>query len=335
MVTGPLMRAPTALAVLAALALVGGGYLYWNSQMTARVPTGLASANGRIEVERVDIAAKLAGRVAEIRVKEGDFVQQGAIIAQMDTAELRAQLAAAKASVQRAVAAIARAEAEIAIREAEHNLSELEVRRAKELEQRSAGTKAELERRTAQHLVAEAQILGARAALADAKASKEVAEAQVAQIEATLQDMTLWTPVAGRVEYKLVQPGEVVAPGGRLITILDLTDVFMTIFLPTGDAGRVALGSEARIVLDAAPKYVFPTTISFVAAEAQFTPKAVETASEREKLMYRVKLKADPKLLETYRDYVKAGLTATAYVQVARDAAWPDYLAIRLPDVPK
>ena len=132
MVTGPLMRAPTALAVLAALALVGGGYLYWNSQMTARVPTGLASANGRIEVERVDIAAKLAGRVAEIRVKEGDFVQQGAIIAQIDTAELRAQLAAAKASVQRAVAAIARAEAEIAIREAEHNLSELEMRRAKE-----------------------------------------------------------------------------------------------------------------------------------------------------------------------------------------------------------
>jgi HlyD family secretion protein len=147
--------------------------------------------------------------------------------------------------------------------------------------------------------------------------------------------MTLSTPVAGRVEYKLVQAGEVVGAGGRLVTILDLTDVFMTIFLPTGEAGRVALGSEARIVLDAAPKYVFPATVSFVAAEAQFTPKAVETANEREKLMYRVKLKADPKLLETYRDYVKAGLTANAYVQLTQGAVWPERLALRLPNVPK
>jgi HlyD family secretion protein len=327
------MRIPTVLFIVAISTLAGGGYLYWNSQRTAAAPSGLAAANGRLEVERVDIAAKLPGRVAEIRVKEGDFVEKDVIIAQLDTAELCARLAAAKASVQRAIAAIGRAEAEIAIREAEHNLSELEMRRARELEQRAAGTKAELERRTAQHLVAEAHILGARAARADATAGKEVAEAEVAQIKAMLRDMVLSTPVAGRVEYKLVQAGEVVGAGGRLVTILDLTDVFMTIFLPTGEAGRVALGSEARIVIDAAPKYVFPATVSFVAAEAQFTPKAVETSSEREKLMYRVKLKADPKLLETYRDYVKAGLTANAYVKVMPGAAWPERLAIRLPDV--
>jgi HlyD family secretion protein len=139
--------------------------------------------------------------------------------------------------------------------------------------------------------------------------------------------------VAGRVEYKLVQAGEVVAAGGRLVTILDLTDVYMTIFLPTGEAGRVALGSEARIVLDAVPRSVFPATVSFVAAEAQFTPKTVETANEREKLMYRVKLAIDPKLLETYRDYVKAGLTGNAYVRIAAAAVWPERLALRLPDV--
>jgi HlyD family secretion protein len=314
--------------------LAGGGYLVWSSQTATRVPKGFASANGRIEVERVDIAAKLPGRVAEVRVKEGDGVEKGAVVAVLDTAELRAQLAAAEASVQRAVASIGRAEAEVAIREAEHNLSQVEMRRATELEQRAAGTKAELDRRTAQHLVAAAQILGARAAVADAKAGKEVAEAQVAQIKATLEDMVLRTPVGGRVEYKLVQPGEVVAAGGRLVTILDLTDVYMTIFLPTGAAGRVALGSEARIVLDAAPGYVFPATVSFVAAEAQFTPKAVETENEREKLMYRVKLAIDPKLLETYRDFVKSGLTGNAYVRIANDA-WPEHLAPRLPDVSK
>jgi HlyD family secretion protein len=329
------MRAPAVLALSGILVLAGGGYFYWSGQKAGRVPDGFATANGRIEVERVDIAAKLPGRVAEIRVREGDFVQKDAVVARLDTAELRAQLAAAKASVQRALAIIGRAEAEVAIREAEHHLSEVEMRRASELEQRAAGTKAELERRTAQHLVAAAQILGARAAVADAKAARDVAEAQVAQIKALLEDTVLRTPVSGRVEYKLVQPGEVVAAGGRLVTMLDLSDVSMTIFLPTSAAGRVALESEARIVLDAAPKYVFPATVSFVAAEAQFTPKAVETANEREKLMYRVKLAIDPRLLETYRDYVKAGLTGNAYVQVTSDAAWPAHLTPRLPNVPK
>jgi HlyD family secretion protein len=291
-------------------------------------------ANGRIEVERVDIASKYAGRVAEIRVKEGDFVEKDAVIARLDTAELLAQLAAGKAAVQRAAATIGRAEAEIAIRQAEHHLSEVEMRRAVELERRAAGTAAEAERRRAQHSVAEAQIQAARAALEEAKSAKAVAKAQVNQIDAVLADTTLRTPVAGRVEYRLVQAGEIVAAGGRLATILDLTDVFMTIFLPTSHAGRVGLGSEARIVLDAVPMHVIPATVSFVAAEAQFTPKTVETANEREKLMYRVKLAINPRLLDIYRDYVKAGLTGNAYVQVVPDTAWPPHLATRLPDVP-
>lgn len=329
------MRASTVLTLLAMATLAGGGYLYWNSQFVGRPPTGLARANGRIEVQRVDIAAKLPGRVAEIRIKEGDSVTKGMVIARLDTSELVAQLAAAEASVQRAAASIGRAEAEIAIREAEHNLTEVEMRRASDLEQRAAGTKAELERRTAQHLVAEARIEGTRAAVAEAKAAKQTAEAQVAQIKAMLDDMVLRTPVSGRVEYKLVQSGEVVAAGGRLATILDLTDVFMTIFLPTSDAGRVALASDARIVLDSAPEYVVPATVSFVGAEAQFTPKTVETANEREKLMYRVKLAIDPKLLDTYRDFAKAGLTGNAYVKVSQDAVWPKHLAPRLPNVSK
>jgi HlyD family secretion protein len=149
-----MMRAPATLAVFAGLALAGGAYLALNSYSATRVPAGLAIANGRLEVERVDIAAKLPGRVAEMNVKEGDVVQKGAIIARLDTAEMRAQLAAAKASVQRAIAVIGRAEADVAIREAELNLSDIEMRRAVELAQRAAGTTAELERRTAQQHVA-------------------------------------------------------------------------------------------------------------------------------------------------------------------------------------
>lgn len=325
------MRAAPVLAVVALLAIAGGGYAYW-TQQAGRLPAGLASANGRIEVERVDIASKLAGRVAEIRVREGDDVAKDAVIAQLDTSETLAQLAAARAAVARADATIARTEADVAIREADHNLAEIEMRRAVELERRAAGTSAEAERRKAQNLITEAQIASAKAAVVEAHAARDAAEAQVRQIEATLADMTLRTPVAGRVEYKLVQGGEVVAMGGRLATILDLATVYMTIFLPTSQAGRVALGAPARIVLDAIPRYVLPATVSFVAAEAQFTPKAVETANEREKLMYRVKLAIDPALLDTYRDYVKAGLTGNAYVKVDGTEAWPAQLEIRLPE---
>jgi HlyD family secretion protein len=327
------MRSPVVFAMAAALTLAAGGYVYWKHSIAALTPDGFATANGRIEVTRVDVASKMVGRVSAIHVSEGDFVRQDTLVAQLDTAELLAQLAGAKASVQRAIASISRAEADIAIREADHNLALLEMQRAAELEKRAAGTRAELDRRKAQHLVAAAHIQAARAALAEANAAKQAAEAQIAQIKAMLKDSELRSPVAGRVEYKLVQAGEVIAAGGRVVTILDLTDVFMTIFLPTGRAGRVALGAEARIVFDAVPDAVFPATVSFVAAEAQFTPKTVETASEREKLMYRVKLAISPELLETYRDYVKPGLTGNAYVPIMAGAMWPERLAVRLPNV--
>jgi HlyD family secretion protein len=180
--------------------------------------------------------------------------------------------------------------------------------------------------------VAKAAVQGARATVGDARAALAVAEAQVAQIEAQLSETEIAAPVAGRVEYKLSQPGAVLGSGGRIVTLLDLSDVFMTVFLPTRDVGRISLGDEARIVLDAAPEFTIPARVSFIAAEAQFTPKSVETASERDKLMYRVKLAFDPKLLVTYRDYVKAGLTGNGYVRVQPEAAWPDRLKPRLPD---
>lgn len=327
------MRAPALIAGLAVVALAAGGFTWWQARQAARLPEGLAAANGRLEVERADIAAKLAGRIAEIRVREGDRVARDAVIARLDTSEAEAQLASARATVQRALAAIARAEADVAIREAEHALAEVEMRRAVDLMRQAVGSVAEADRRRAQHAVAEANILGARAAVQEARAAHAAAEAQVAQIAAAIADMTLRTPVAGRVEYKLVQVGEVVGAGGRVATILDTSDVFMTVFLPTSEAGRAALGGQARIVLDAAPGYVIPATVSFVAAQAQYTPRTVETRNEREKLMYRVKLSIEPALLERYRDHVKAGLTGNAFVQLDPARPWPAWLAPLLPPV--
>lgn len=327
------MRIAPILTIVVLAAGAAGGYAYWIQQQALRVPPGLARANGRVEVERVDVATKYAGRIAELRVNEGTAVEKDDILARIDTTEIVAQLAGAGAAVHRAHQSVARAKADVALREAELKLAEVELKRGIELVRTSATTQADLDRRNAQRDVSRATLEGAKVAVEDAKAATEVASAQVAQIEATIADMTLKAPVTGRVEYRLAQAGEVVAAGGRVLTLLDLTDVHMTIFLPTSQAGRVELGSEARIVLDGAPEYVVPATVSFVAAEAQFTPKYVETVSEREKLMYRIKLHIDPQLLKTYRGYVKAGMTGNAYVKIRAGSTWPADLTPRLPDV--
>jgi len=327
------MRIAPIIVVAFLVAAAGSGYAYWLKEQATRVPVGLARANGRIEVERVDIATKYAGRLAEVSVNEGADVEKDDILARIDPTEILAQRAATRAAVHRAHQGVASAEANVAVREAELKLAEIELKRTIELTRGNTATQAELDRRTAQRDISRASLDSAKVAVEDAQAAVEAAEAQVTQIEAVIADMTLKAPVSGRVEYRLAQAGEVVAAGGRVLTLLDLSDVHMTIFLPTSEAGRLELGSEARIVLDSAPEYVVSATVSFVAAEAQFTPKYVETANEREKLMYRIKLHIDPQILETYRGYVKAGMTGNAYVKVQGEAAWPTNLTARLPDV--
>ena len=106
-------------------------------------------------------------------------------------------------------------------------------------------------------------------------------------------------------------------------------DGYMTFFLPETVAGRVALGSEVRIVLDTAPEFVIPAKVSFVASQAQFTPKTVETASERQKLMFRVRAQIDRELLLRHLDQVKTGLPGVAWLKLDSKAAWPADLALK------
>ena len=136
------------------------------------------------------------------------------------------------------------------------------------------------------------------------------------------------------MQYQLARAGEVVAAGAPIVTILDLTDVYMTLFLPAADAGRLAVGDEARIILDPVPDYVIPANVSFVAADAQFTPKTVETKDERAKLMFRVKLKIDPQVLQQFYTRVKTGVRGLGFVRTKADVEWPADLQVKLPKPP-
>ena len=196
--------------------------------------------------------------------------------------------------------------------------------RAKVRSQQAAVTAAK-----AQAKAAQAGISASRTQVTSAEANVRALQATLARIDVELADSELKAPRDGRVQFRVVQPGEVVGAGARVLQLVDLSDVYMTFFLPETVAGRVALGSEVRIVLDAAPGFVIPATVSFVASTAQFTPKTVETASERQKLMFRVRAQIDKALLLRHQDQVKTGLPGVAWLRVDPAVEWPSNLAVK------
>ena len=319
--------------IVGALVLAGGvAYAVWLAGASDEVPDGFAMSNGRIEAETVDVATKFSGRLKHVFVQEGDMVEAGQVLAQLDTAELEAQLAEAKAAVVQAEQQKGQAEALLVQRKSELELAEIEYQRSTTLAEGGFTPVEQVDQRRTVLATAKAAISAADAQIALAEAGINAAQARVHRLRTDLQDLSLEAPRDGRVQYRLAEPGEVLAAGGKVLTLVDLTDVYMTIFLPARDAGRLAVGSEARLVLNPVPQYRVPAKVSFVASEAQFTPRAVETAEERDKLMFRVKLTIAPDLLQQYQQQAKAGVRGVGYVQVDPNVAWPDDLAVNLPE---
>ena len=304
----------------------GGAYVWFGSPRNS-LPEGLAAGNGRIEATEIDIATKLAGRLEEVLVREGDMVARGQVLARMDTRELMARRHSAEAEMRRAEEERRYAAAVLAQQKSQYILAEDDFKRYRRLYDSKSIARQTLQRQETARDTARAAVAAASARQANATAAIDAVKARIDEIQSYIDDSTLTAPVDGRVLYRLAEPGEVLGAGGRLLTLLDVTDVTMTIFLPTDQAGRVDLGSDARIVLDARPDLVIPARVSYVAPKAQFTPKDVETRTEREKLMFRIKARIDPELLKKHAGKVKTGLPGLTYVRLADNVAWPPALA--------
>jgi len=354
----PLSRKSLAVA-FAAVVIAGLVFLAWQRGLLHKEDDGIVSGNGRIEAVEIDVAARSAGRISEVLVEEGDFVLVGQVVATLDPDQLEAQRRQAEAELQQAGSAVATARSLLAQRESERIAAQATVaQRAAEL--RSAQTQlsrslglqekkfispqavdddrtrvetaqAALDAARAQVEASAAGVVNAASQVRGAQASEAAARAKLERVLEDLDDMSLKATADGRVQFRIAEPGEIVAAGGKVLNLIDLSDVYMTFFLPTAAAGRLALGDEVRLILDAAPQWVIPATISFVASEAQFTPKTVETASEREKLMFRVKARIPADLLRKHIRKVKTGLPGMAYVRLDPDTAWPARLQVKLP----
>ncbi|WP_342627751.1 HlyD family efflux transporter periplasmic adaptor subunit [Nguyenibacter vanlangensis] len=318
------MSKKSLLWIVAAVVLVASyfGYQYWQ-QMQSALPKGIASGNGRIEAKLVDITAKEALRVQEIRADEGDLVNPGQVLVLLDTSTLQAQLQEAKLNVAATQEKVAVVRAAIIKTQSEINLANIEVRRSSALVAERAGSQRELDVRRTAVQTTTAGLQENEAQLRTIEQQVKVAEAQVSTIQTRIDDATLKSPVRGRVLYRLVEVGEVLGPGGKALTLVNLNDVYMEIFLPSEQAAKVKIGAEARIVLDVLPNRPVAGYVSFVSPEAQFTPKQVETRSEREKLMFRVKIRVPEQTVESYIDVVKTGVRGVGYVKIDQATAWP------------
>ncbi|HQU31523.1 MAG: efflux RND transporter periplasmic adaptor subunit [Planctomycetia bacterium] len=323
--------------ILPVVVVAGGsffGYKYWKAKKYA-LPEGIASGNGRIESKLVDVAAKEPLRVKEILVDEGDRVEPGQVLVRLDAITLDAELAKAKANVAATQERLAIANAAIVRRKSEIELAKIEVERARKLVEERAGTQREYDVRKTALETTTAALAEEEARLQTAKQEIEVAQANVAMIQTRIDDATLKSPVHGRVLYRLAEPGEVLAPGGKALTLVNLKDIYMEIFLPAQQAARLKIGAEGRITSDHTPGRAAAGYVSFVSPEAQFTPKQVETRSERDKLMFRVKIQLPEELAFSYMDYVKTGVRGVGYVKVDESAVWPQWLQNLVTPLPK
>lgn len=348
---GPRFRLFAAVGIVVGLGLA---YWAWSMSREQGLPQGISSSNGRIEAVEIDISTKSGGRLQEIDVSEGEFVKAGQVLARMDTAQLEAGKRQAQADLRRAEIAIDTARSLVTQREAEREsaLAVIEQRKAQldsavktnarsaqllsnrtvsqqvvdDTEAKEQEARASLASAQAALASSEAAINAAKAQVVDAEAAVDAAKAKIESIDVDLEDAVLKAPRDGRIQYRVAEPGEVLAAGGRILTMVDLSDVYMTFFLPTAQAGTLGIGSDARIVLDAAPQLTIPAEVSFVADVAQFTPKTVETEDERQKLTFRVRARIPKELLQKHIEYVKTGLPGRAYVRLDPQAEWPESL---------
>ena len=308
----------------------GIGWFWWQHHQL-QLPPGIVWGNGRLEADQIDIDTKFAGRIAKLFVDEGDVVRAGQVVAIMDTRDLEASLKKSQALVSQAERAFDEAKANLVQQQTQVKLAQQELDRTSSLVPKGFATVELLDQRHQQMNAAVATENAATHRVAEAQHALDAATHDVELYRVNILDNSLIAPRDGPIQYRVANDGEVLPAGGKVFTMLDASYVYMDIYLPSVEAGRVMIGSEARIIVDAYPDHVIPAKVVFVASQAQFTPKTVETKAERDKLMFRIRVRIDPDRLVGREAMVRSGLPGVAYVRTDPSVAWPPSLQASLP----
>lgn len=293
------------------------------------LPAGVSGAAGRLQANEVYVAAKSSGRIAELLVAEGAIVEAGQVVARMDTTALDAQLNKALAQILEADNNRRAAQSQVAARRAEARLAAQQERPSLELAAQDGVDLREEEVDTASILASRARVTRAEAEAARTRSAVETARATADRLRAQIADAVLVAPIRGRVQARLAEPGDALAGGDHVFSLLDLSDVYMNVFLPEAITGKLRMGMEARIALESAPDRAIPAFVSYVSPIAQASPKAPAAAKQRQDRMFRVKLQAPRERVREYEQPAAAGQRGVGYVRFDETTAWPARLEDR------
>jgi HlyD family secretion protein len=291
---------------------------------------GPIRASGTVEAREADLGFQMAGRIDWIGPEAGDPLTAGAEVARLDIAELDARKASAEAAVDAARAILQEmtagsrpqeiAEGQAALRAAEQRLEDAhrDLVRARRLHEGGAISQEALDKAETAAEVAEATADQARERvhlleegpreerIAAQRAQVAQAQAALAQVDAALANAHILVPFDGVVTIKHREPGETVSPGAPVLTLMDPTDRWVRIYVREDRIGQVQLGQEATITSDTYPERSYRGEVIFIADEAEFTPRNVQTTEERVKLVYAVKVR----ITDDPSNDLKAGIPA-------------------------
>jgi len=352
------------IAIVAVLIAIAAWWFWWR---VPPFPEGLVQANGRIEGDHYTVSGKWPGRVVSLKVREGDLVEKGQVMVELDDAQILAKVSQAQAALDvsqaqyqasltalsvykttvqltmdTAKAGLNRAEADVFASKAKQEQTFKDAERFRELFIRQTVAKQRSEQANLSWKVARAQHSAAQAVRTQAE--KRVAEAglgdgqirakqneadalaaQVRQAQAALaeaqsvqDDFIILAPAAGMITTRIADNGEMVAAGSPLFDIVDLNRLYLKVYVPEKEVGKVRLGLPAQIYTDAYPDKPFPAVIRYIASQAEFTPKEVQTPDERVKLVYAVKLYLD----ENPDHQLTPGLPADAVIRWQEQTPW-------------
>jgi len=297
------MKITITIATLAVCAVVLAG-AWWMWLRHEPLPEGLIQANGRIEGDHYTVAGKMPGKIVAIMAREGDTVVSEQVLAQLDDAQIRAKVEQAK---QQVVATEAQCQAATAAEQQ----SRRDKDRLSQLYARGSAAKRETERTHSAWTIAHSQLNAA-------EAQCEAAKAMLLEVQSVLADLTIRAPADGTITTRIADKGEVVAAGSPLFDIVNLDSLYLKVYIPEKAIGKVRLGLPARVYTDAFPDKPYPATVRYIASQAEFTPKEVQTPDERVKLVYAVKLYFD----ENPEHRLTPGLPADAVIRWQEDVAW-------------
>ncbi|MBI4352962.1 MAG: efflux RND transporter periplasmic adaptor subunit [Candidatus Omnitrophica bacterium] len=273
------------------LALVAyGSWVFLAGWMGGGGRAGFIETSGRIEGREHHAASKIAGRVDEIYVEEGGEIEAGQKVALIDSPQLNATLDQANAHLRKA--------------EANFKLTQRDHERYSRLLKEEAIPRAEYEQVENRWMLAKEEAIAARK--------------EVDKLKADLEDTKIKAPIKGTVVTKIVQPGEVIVAGTPVVSLVNMDDLYLKVFLTTDKVGKVGVGDEARVHPDAFPDQAFEAVVEKISEKAEFTPKNVETKSQRAKLVFEIKLK----IKENKDHKLKPGMPAEALIKIDKKAVW-------------